>query len=358
MHTSDEKHIVRALGLCSGGLDSILAALVLKNQGIDVTWICFETPFFSADEARKAAKMTGITLIVQDITFPHFHLLHAPKAGFGKNMNPCIDCHALMFATAFERMQKDGYDFLFSGEVMGQRPKSQTKNSMRQVEKLAGCQGKILRPLSALNLPVTEMETSGLVDRDRLLGISGRSRKVQMEMAKELGITEYPSPAGGCLLTDAGFSRRLKNLIQDYSMKDPVPRHIHLLKHGRHFRLSEPMPGDRIFDANADSADTPAANFTGCKLILGRSRGDNQRIMKLYDKKEDVWIRHNSLPGPDGIVTGNHDEEKLEIAARILSAYTKAPAGELAPVRIVENGETRVIEVIPFSTEETSGMFI
>ncbi len=349
MQTLDEKHIVRALGLCSGGLDSILAALVLKNQGIDVTWICFETPFFSADEARKAAKMTGIKLIVQDITFPHFQLLHAPKAGFGKNMNPCIDCHALMFATAFERMKKDGYDFLFSGEVMGQRPKSQTRNSMRQVEKMAGCQGKILRPLSALNLPVTEMETSGMVDREQLLGISGRSRKVQMEMAKELGITEYPSPAGGCLLTDPGFSRRLKHLIQDYSMKEPVPRHIHLLKHGRHFRLSEPIESSSIMSDDG---------FSGCKLILGRSRGDNQRIMKLYDKREDVWIRHHSLPGPDGIVTGKHDGKKLELAARILSAYTKAPAGKITPVRIVGNGETRVIEVIPFSTQETSGMFI
>ncbi len=197
------------MGLCSGGLDSILAALVLQNQGIHVTWICFETPFFSADQARKAAAL---------------HLLHAPKAGFGKNMNPCIDCHALMFATAARVMKQDGYDFLFSGEVSGQRPKSQTRNSMRQVEKLSGCQGKILRPLSALHLlPETEMERQGMVDRNLLLGISGRSRKVQMQKAKELGITDYPSPSGGCLLTDPGFSRRLKDLIQESGHVRPPP---------------------------------------------------------------------------------------------------------------------------------------
>ncbi len=323
------------MGLCSGGLDSILAALLLQNQGIHVTWICFETPFFSADQARKAAKITGIDLIVQDITSPHLNLLHAPKAGFGKNMNPCIDCHALMFATAGRVMNQEGYDFLFSGEVSGQRPKSQTQNSMRQVEKLSGCQGKILRPLSALNLPETEMERQGMVDRSLLLGISGRSRKVQMQMAKQLGITDYPSPSGGCLLTDPGFSRRLKDLIQDQVMF--VPRHIHLLKHGRHFRLSH-----------------PEKNTMGCKLILGRSKGDNQQIMALYDKKEDVWIRHHKLPGPDGLVTGAYDADLLALAARILLAYTKAPADTPSPVRMILKDTTSIINGIPFSTQETA----
>ncbi|MEZ4549502.1 MAG: hypothetical protein R2874_03230 [Desulfobacterales bacterium] len=204
---------VKALGLCSGGLDSILAALVLREQGIDVIWVAFETPFFTAEKARKASVNNDIPLIVKNITDRYVPMLKHPKCGYGKNMNPCMDCHALMFQIAGEMMAETGADFLFSGEVRGQRPMSQNKNSLRYVEKNSGFDGYILRPLSAKVLPETPMEKQGLVDRERLYGFSGRSRIPQMELAKKLGVTEYPAPAGGCLLTDVGYAKRLRDLL-------------------------------------------------------------------------------------------------------------------------------------------------
>ena len=312
---------VKALGLCSGGLDSILAALLLKDQGIDVTWISFETPFFDAKAAKKASKQTGIPLIVKDITDAFMEMIKAPKAGFGKNMNPCMDCHTLMFAEAGAMMAEIGADFLFSGEVVGQRPKSQTKNSLRYVEKNCGFEGLILRPLSAGLLPETIAEQKGLVDRSRLLSISGRSRKPQTALAKKYGITEYPSPAGGCLLTQKGYSQRLKDLL--YVQKTEDKTQLHLLKYGRHFRL--------------DSKS---------KLVVGRNKAENKRIMSLYDPKTHIRLRCTHLPGPDALVFGQTDETTLRLAATITSGYTKAPAGALTIIGIFEKQGTREIEVV------------
>ncbi|HKK99651.1 MAG TPA: tRNA 4-thiouridine(8) synthase ThiI [Desulfotignum sp.] len=311
---------VRALGLCSGGLDSMLAGLVLKNQGIDVTWISFETPFFSADKARKASEYCCIPLLVKDITFAYMQMMSAPKAGFGKNMNPCMDCHALMFETAGHIMNKKGFDFLFSGEVVGQRPKSQTKTALRYVEKNSSFKGAILRPLSALCLPETPMETRGLVDRTKLLGISGRTRKPQMALAQQLGITDYPAPAGGCLLTDKQFSIRLRDLL--YIQKDQAERHLHLLKYGRHFRLTD-----------------------SCKLVMGRSRYDNQQILAWYDPASDVRLDHTTLPGPVCLLFGSYGKTQIQTAAAMTAAYTKAGPGEISEIRVTEKGRQTLIRV-------------
>ena len=321
MNQKEFSRPVKALGLCSGGLDSILSALLLKKQGIDVTWISFETPFFGPENAKKAAKQTNIPLIIKDITSDYMKMMRNPKAGFGKNMNPCMDCHALMFQKAGEIMLDKGFSFLFSGEVVGQRPKSQNKNSLRYVEKNSTFDGKILRPLSARRLPETWMEKQGLVDRTKLLDISGRSRKVQIQLAKEFGILEFPSPAGGCLLTDKGFSVRLKDLMDHPPLIEK--RHLNFLKSGRHFRI-DPVS----------------------KVIVGRSKQDNRKLTGHMDYENDVLVKHGSLPGPDVILTGDCSEENLKTAGEICAAYTRSQPGEPALIRLLVRKKERLITVI------------
>ena len=311
----------------------MLSALLLQQQGIKVSFISFETPFFSSDSARKASFQTGIPLITLDITDDYMAMMKNPRAGFGKNMNPCMDCHTLMFSKAGEILKKEGFDFLFSGEVVGQRPKSQNKNSLRYVEKNSGFEGLILRPLSAKLLPVTEMEKKGIVNREALMDISGRSRKTQFQLAKEFGIKEYPAPAGGCLLTDKLFSVRLRDLMETQIVFDT--NELHLLKYGRHFRLD-----------------------SGTKVIVGRSQQDNEMIMAHYLHPAHVLLKHGTLPGPDVILTGTASPENIETAAAICAAYTKSPAGETTPVHIMEKGITRTLMVKKISPETFKPLMI
>ncbi len=311
---------IKGLGLCSGGLDSILSAILLQRQGIDVTWICFETPFFSANPAKKASQQTNIPLIIVDLTKDYMEMMRHPKAGFGKNMNPCMDCHALMFAKAGERLKKEEFDFLFSGEVLGQRPKSQNKNSLRYVEKNSGFDGHILRPLCAKRLPETPVEKNGLVDREQLMDITGRSRKVQMQMAKDFGVKEFPSPAGGCLLTDKIFSIRLKDLMDHHEHIET--RHLYFLKLGRHFRLDPTT-----------------------KVIVGRSKADNLKLSNHLNKSRDILLKHAELPGPDVILTGLFSQENIQKAAEICSAYTKSKPGDLSQVKVYRGNEETLLSI-------------
>lgn len=311
---------VKGLGLCSGGLDSILAGLVLRDQGIDVSWISFETPFFTAEKARKAAAATGIPLAVLDITDRYLPMLKNPHCGYGKYMNPCMDCHALMFRIAGETMADAGVDFLFSGEVVGQRPMSQTKQSLRYVEKRSGYDGLILRPLSARLLPETEMEKRGLVNRDRLYDISGRSRKPQMELAEKFGLRDYPSPAGGCLLADKGFSKRLKDLFAH--QETWAREEFELLKHGRHMRL-----GARTL------------------VIIGRNRADNEQILSCYRLDRDFMLKTEGVPGPVAVVSGGCSPEVAVRAAEIVAGYSKAPADGWVDVCVNRPDGTDTIRV-------------
>jgi len=299
--------VVRALGLCSGGLDSILSALVLRDQDIQVAWVNFETPFFSSDKARRAARMIGIPLTVKNITNVYIEMLKNPNCGYGGNMNPCLDCHALMFQLAGSIMKKEGFDFLFSGEVLGQRPMSQTKPSLRYVEKNSGFDGYILRPLSAKRLAPTIPEQEGLVDRERLLEITGRGRKEQIKLAEAFGITDYPAPAGGCLLTDVGFSRRLRDLFEHQPSCEE--RDFELLKYGRHFRLDDQH-----------------------KVIVGRTKEDNRQISKLMDPKKDINLRMADMASPTVLIPGAATEEIIHKAATLCASYSKAQDG--APARV------------------------
>lgn len=318
---SAENKTIRALGLCSGGLDSILSALVLRDQGIDVHWVSFETPFFSSAKARKASQHTGVPLMVRKITPVYLEMMRDPSVKYGKNMNPCMDCHTLMFRLAGEIMTEQGFDFLFSGEVLGQRPMSQTRTSLRYVEKHCGYDGYILRPLSAKIMPETIPERDGLVDRERLLDITGRSRKRQLQLAEQFGVTDFPAPAGGCLLTDKIFSRRLKDLFdhqETYPEKD-----LDLLKFGRHLRLDDQT-----------------------KVVVGRTRQDNEKMSRCIDPEADTVLKVENYPGPLALIPGGGSEAMTMLAAGICAGYSKAPNHEPVAVSVQAGGSRRQVMVL------------
>ena len=331
MKTENRK--TRALGLCSGGLDSMLAGLVLRQSGIEVEWITFETPFFNAAKARQASRITGIPLTVKPIYPVYIKMLKNPPAGYGKYMNPCMDCHALMFRLAGEVMQEREFDFLFSGEVLGQRPMSQNKTSLRYVEKHSGFDGYIVRPLSGRNLPETIPEKEGLLDREILLDIKGRGRKKQIKLAAEFGIKEYPAPAGGCLLTDKGYTNRLRDLFEH--QKNCTEEELHLLKYGRHYRLNSQT-----------------------KLIVGRTQSDNEKILEFHESKRDIVIDVKDYPSPIALIPHGAEKDSVMLAASICTGHSKAP--KLAPVKvIVKTGrKKKTIQVIALQPDDVRKLLI
>jgi len=316
-----DKLKIISLGLLSGGLDSILAVKVIREQGIEVIGIAFETPFFSAQNAIKTAEELGIQLIVKDISQEHLAMLKNPKYGYGANMNPCIDCHALMVREAGKIMADEEYHFIFSGEVLNERPMSQTKKSLKIVSNLSGYPDFLVRPLSAKLLPETKAEQYGLVDRKRLLDIQGRSRKRQLNMANRYGLKDFPAPSGGCLLTDPIFSKKLKELFEntkDYSLRD-----IELLKLGRHFRIQEK------------------------KLIVGRNKEENQKLKEMATGK-DLVLSAEHVPGPIALLCGGGPKRVIKKAAGICARFSDAKNEKKLPViyRLGEKNEEIVPEAI------------
>lgn len=300
---------VKAVALLSGGLDSHLSAKIIKLQQIDVIGVTFISPFFGSKKAILAASELGIPLKIIDISASYLDLLKAPKYGFGKNLNPCLDCHILMVKKAGEYMQKIGADFLITGEVVGSRPKSQSRDSLKILEKVSGLNGLILRPLSAKTLSLTIPEDNGWVDRERLYEITGRSRKIQIELAKELGIEKYSQPAGGCLLTDENYSRRVRDLLQH---AEPTINDIQLLKPGRHFRLSDQT-----------------------KIIVGRNHIENSIMLELA-QPYDIILQVQNYGSPIVILRGKDlSDEAILKAAQLCARYSDAK--EMKRVEVIFN---------------------
>ncbi|HHH20724.1 MAG TPA: ATP-binding protein, partial [Nitratifractor sp.] len=297
---------MRAISLFSGGLDSMLAIKLIKNQGIDVTALHIYTGFGGTkdvrDELEKRANMAGAEFLAVDVREDYIqNLLFNPKYGYGKNFNPCIDCHGYMFKVAKHLLPKLDASFLVTGEVLGQRPMSQRKDALDQVKKLAQDEDNlIVRPLCAKLLEPTTPELKGWINRDELLDISGRSREIQLALAEEFGWDDYESPAGGCLLTEPVYSQKIREFIEH---EEFTVETIDLLKYGRHFRLPD-----------------------GAKLIVGRHKEDNDAIAALKTTNYEQF----RLPtiGPLSLINKNATPQEQELAAKIALTYGKSEKGK------------------------------
>ena len=316
---------MRALCVFSGGLDSMLAAELIRAQGVEVLGLFFETPFFTAGTAGKSARSMGLPFKVVDITQRHLEVVRHPKHGYGGNMNPCIDCHALMFRIAGEMLRQEKASFVFTGEVLGQRPMSQNRQSLSLIAFESNLNDLLVRPLSAKLLPITIPEREGWVKRDLLMRLNGRSRKPQMELAEKLNVKGYPAPAGGCLLTDKLFSRRLKDLM--LSNDNLEPGEIEALKLGRHFRIGP-----------------------GTKLVVGRNKKENEAIQAL-SRENDLILTAISAPGPTVLVSGVFSDSAVDLAAAITLSYSDVEEGMTCPVRVTGK-EEKILEVMVSEKEK------
>lgn len=318
----------KALALFSGGLDSILACKLVETQGIDVEALHFVTPFFGSSEPSNYAcavrEKYGIRLSVIDATDDFLKILEKPSYGYGSGFNPCIDCKILLLDLARRELVARKASFLISGEVLGQRPMSQNRNALDLIGRKSSTGDLLLRPLSALNLPPTEPEREGWIDRGKLVGIQGRSRKQQMALAAALGITEYPAPAGGCVLTDPVLSKRIRKL---FSLVEIDGNACRLMQVGRHFFL-------------------PNRSW----LILGRNEGENNRIEKLSGSG-DLTLSAVGIPGPTGLLRGNDNYSDRVLAGTILGVYTKLRNAPTINVGVTGSGVSESVTVTPASLE-------
>lgn len=280
---------VRALVLMSGGLDSLLAARVLLEQGVEVVGLSFQSNFFDTFGAKKSAEQLGIDLKEVDFSKEHLEMVKNPKYGYGKNMNPCIDCHSLMLRQAKKIMEDEGFDFVATGEVLGQRPMSQNRESLDTVAKYSGLDGLLLRPLSAKLLDETLPEKNGKIKRGKLHHLSGRTREGQMELVDKYGIKNYASPAGGCLLTDPEFGNRLIKMFDAWS--DCDGNDVGLLKSGRIFWTR--MGDNHVL------------------IVVGRHKEDNEKLVKLI-KKGDVKIELGNEVGPTTLIRAKNKDFKIK----------------------------------------------
>jgi tRNA U34 2-thiouridine synthase MnmA/TrmU len=321
--------------LYSGGLDSILAYRVLAEQGLSLLAVKFHSFFFplksGPEEYKREQKENfGVEVEVHEVTEDFLAVVREPRFGYGRWMNPCLDCKLFMYRRSAKIVERTGAKFIATGEVLGQRPMTQHRGELNRLAKEAGLKGVVLRPLCAQLLPETEVEKSGLVNRSRLLDISGRGRRRQMRLASEKGITGYPTPAGGCYLTDETFARRLKDMF----IHGDDTRSLPLLHTGRHFRLSET-----------------------CRLTVGRRHEENLFIEK-HAEDADALLVPLSHMGPSAAAHGTCSSEEMLKAARIVARYGDAPLGEKSVVKIQAAEGSSEISVSPLEEESIIKMRI
>jgi tRNA-specific 2-thiouridylase len=318
---------IKALALLSGGLDSTLAVKVMLEQGIAVEALNFTSPFCTCtgrnagckSEAVRVAEEFNIPIKVMNKGMEYLEIVRNPRHGYGKAMNPCIDCRIFLLRKAKEYMAESGADFVITGEVLGQRPMSQRRHTLDIIERESGLSGLLLRPLSAKHFKPSIPELEGWVDRSRLLAIQGRSRKEQIQLAVDLDVKDYPCPAGGCLLTELSFVSKVRDVF-DHSARLNL-RDFRLLRIGRHFRVAPRT-----------------------KLIVGRDEAENNLLEKSLQPGEAtvLWLDGG---GPLGILMGEVDDAVLETAARIVLRYTRAEPGMDCSVKAVIDGNERFMTI-------------
>lgn len=311
---------IRALILFSGGLDSQLAAVLLKSQDILTTAVTFKSIFFNAQAAVEAAARLDIPLKVIDFNDTLLSLIEHPSHGFGAGLNPCIDCHTAMIAQAGKIMRADGFHFVATGEVLNERPMSQNRRTLPLIAKESGLEGYLLRPLSAKLLDITEPEKKKWVDREKLLAIEGRSRRTQLALAREFGLASFPQPAGGCLLTDPGYGQRLRDLRKHEGLRNIAA--IQLLRTGRHFRLGK------------------------TKLIVGRNQTDNLALERTADNGT-ILLKVISVPGPVAIISRSSSETELQLAAAICARYSDRKTNDPVAIEVTDGQGTQIIKALP-----------
>jgi tRNA U34 2-thiouridine synthase MnmA/TrmU len=326
----EEEKKPKAVALLSGGLDSNLAVRMMLEQGIDIEAVAIKTPFCDFDcgkgcgqRVKEVADELGIKLKTVYFGEEYLRMLKNPKYGYGSCMNPCIDCRGMMYNAAKEHMKKTNADFVITGEVLFQRPMSQNNRALHIIEKETDMECKVLRPLSAKHLPPTDAEKIGLINREKMGDIKGRSRKGQLMLAKHFGISEPPNAAGGCLLTDPSFSMRVKDIL-DHCDDIPTLNDIELLKVGRHFRITH--------DA---------------KFIVGRNKDENEVIKALVTDR-DIIIEVKDYVGPICILRcKNYDYSLLIKCAAIAARYSDAPRHDHCKVSITVDGDKNEVIVKP-----------
>lgn len=322
----------KVVALLSGGLDSQLAVKMMQKQGFEVFAVAIKTPFCDFDcgrgcgfQIRERADTLGVNLKTVYLGDEYIEMLKNPKHGYGSGMNPCIDCRAMMFKAAKKHMEEIGAEFIISGEVLGQRPMSQHGPALKTIEKESGLDGYIVRPLSGALLPQTIPEKNGLIKREQLGMIRGRTRRQQLQLAKEFGIENPPNAGGGCLLTDPAFAKRAKDLF--HHTEHPTVNDIDLLKIGRHFRVDSKT-----------------------KIVVGRNKDENE-IIKSLALAGDVLFYAKDFVGPVSILRGQPKESHKQLCARITLRYSDAPKTEPASV-IVENVGATQSEILTTAAAE------
>ena len=330
---------MRAIALISGGLDSILAARLIKEQGIDVVPLYFKIPFCHKTKEipgplSLVKNNLGLDLEIIDIGSDFLKLIANPRYGFGSNMNPCIDCKILMLEKARGLLGNHKADFIVTGEVLGQRPMSQHRQALELIEKKSGLEGLLLRPLSAKLLPETIPEKNSWVKRDKLLNIGGRSRWPQMALAQKFGMKDYPNASGGCLLTDPRFAQRLKELI---AHKELSLENIELLKIGRHFRISE-----------------------HAKLVVGRDEKEDKSLEELAQDEDYLFLPNAMLAGPTSLGRGRFKKELIDLSCRITCRYCDLNGKNEAEIiyRKIPKKADNIARVTPLEDKELEGVRI